>query len=138
MNCLASLRFGSFFTSPSLRSILRAYLTVREEKVVLFEIALGVRGPSSFKMPKIFIAEGGMIFSSLDITTCLPLEAEISRTIYNFMRCNYTIKAYFCKPPNIHESYHNTIALHSELYDLHSFGGIKRCKCNLQSFLSIF
>jgi hypothetical protein len=96
MNCLASLRFGSFFTSPSLRSILRAYLTVREEKVVLFEIALGVRGPSFFKMPKIFIAEGGMIFSSLDMTGRLPLIAEISRTIYNFMRYNDTNEKTVC------------------------------------------
>jgi hypothetical protein len=63
MNCLASCKLGSFLTSPSFRRIFRAYLTVLDEKVVLFEIALGVNGPLTLRIPKIFSADGGISFS---------------------------------------------------------------------------
>jgi hypothetical protein len=72
MNCLASLKLGSFLINPSLRRIFNAYLTVRDEKVVSPEIALGVRGPLFFRILNTFTADGGISLSSLDMRISLP------------------------------------------------------------------
>jgi hypothetical protein len=87
MNCLASLKLGSFLINPSFSRIFNAYLTVRDEKVVSPEIALGVSGPLFFRILSTLAADGGISLSSLNMGISLPNKGSLA-AIYSFFQNN--------------------------------------------------